>query len=84
MQAKNDTNELTFILLFLQSATSGGSQSSLTSHPSLIDVGNPAGSSGSVADFADFQAAGNDFNPRTNEGWTLVYSNSCIVDLCSS
>ena len=47
-------------------------------------MGNPAGSSGSVADFADFQAAGNDFNPRTNEGWTLVYSNSCIVDLCSS
>jgi len=47
-------------------------------------MGNPAGSSGSVADFADFQAAGNDFNPRTNEGWTLVYSSSCIVDLCSS
>ncbi|WAR20856.1 EPN4-like protein [Mya arenaria] len=43
------------------------SKPSFDAGPSLIDMGNPSGGGAQgVADFADFQSAGNDFNPRAS------------------
>ncbi|XP_045188906.2 clathrin interactor 1-like isoform X3 [Mercenaria mercenaria] len=55
----------------LQSVTSSTSRSTLDNGPNLLDMGNPVGGgSDSTADFADFQSAGNDFNPRANSEGT--------------
>lgn len=45
--------------LNFQSISSHGKTSGGDVGPSLIDMGNPAGSTSGVADFADFQNAGN-------------------------
>ncbi|KAH3789297.1 clathrin interactor 1-like isoform X2 [Dreissena polymorpha] len=48
-----------------KSVSSSASKSTIDTGPSLIDMGLASGSgSNSVADFADFQSAGNEFNPR--------------------
>ncbi|XP_052771778.1 clathrin interactor 1-like isoform X2 [Mya arenaria] len=49
------------------SETQTSSKPSFDAGPSLIDMGNPSGGGAQgVADFADFQSAGNDFNPRAS------------------
>ncbi|KAL4232150.1 Clathrin interactor 1 [Mactra antiquata] len=56
-----------------QSISTTSSRSNLESGPSLIDMGNPVGTSNdNTADFADFQSANNDFNPRASMDGTKV------------
>ncbi|XP_060574552.1 clathrin interactor 1-like isoform X7 [Ruditapes philippinarum] len=51
----------------LQSISSTSSRSNLDNGPNLLDMGNPVGGgSESTGDFADFQSANNDFNPRAS------------------